>query len=271
MKGAIIGDIVGSIYEGHRRNIFTKDFPLFSERCRFTDDTVLTCAVADALLRSRKNNLSAAAAFALLTRLLQTYGMRYEGRGYGHHFKSWIYDFDPKPYNSWANGAPMRCSSAGFLAESAESAYRLGELTAAPTHNHPEGMRAAGLTAELIWRARHGESRERLRAVASAAYPLPVLEGIRQCHHFNSSCMSTMPVALAAFFESVDFEDAIRNAISIGGDSDTIAAITGSIAEAYYGVPENIWYRAEPYLDFALLAVVDELYASSAAPPQRLP
>ena len=154
----------------------------------------------------------------------------------------------------------MRASSAGWLANTADDAAELGELTAIPTHNHPLGIKAAKLTAELIWCARNGDSMEKLRTRTQEEYDLPVLNEIRPTYEFDVTSQGTMPVSLAAFFESTDFEDSIRNAISVGGDSDTIAAITGSIAEAYYGVPDKIWNEAKAFLNNDLLKTIDRFY-----------
>jgi type I restriction enzyme M protein len=255
MKGAIVGDIVGSVYEWN--NIKTKDFPLFREDCFFTDDTVMTVAVGHALVDGLAEKFTDDEMFQRLVVYMQFYGKQYKGRGYGGRFQEWIYDPGPQPYDSWGNGAPMRCSSAGWLAKSAEDARRLGRLTALPTHNHPEGVKAAQLTAELIYRAKTGEDKEGLRACAAAVYKIPRLDDIRPLR-FSESSHNTMPPVLAAFFESVSFEDAIRNAVSLGGDSDTIAAITGSIAEAYYGVPDEIWSKAKTYLNRDLLAAAEQ-------------
>ena len=259
MKGAIIGDIVGSVYEWHNRR--SKDFPLFQPRCSFTDDTVMTVAVAMGMLQAFETG---ADLMDVLTDSLHDYGNRYPHRGYGGRFRHWLRSSDPQPYNSWGNGAPMRCSAAGWLAKTPEKAFELGMYTAAPTHNHPEGMKAAGVAAMLIWHARHGMTKEALRELAVKAYELPVLDEIRDSYSFDVSSMGTMPVALSAFFESRDFEDAIRNAISIGGDSDTIAAITGSIAEAFYGVPEMIWAEASGYLTDELKENVEQFYRFAA-------
>lgn len=256
MKGAIIGDIVGSVYEFH--NIKTKDFPLFVERSRFTDDTVMTCAVADGLMYALENDSEL---LDTLSDFLHNYGCAFPHRGYGGTFKKWLKSDDPQPYNSYGNGAPMRCSAAGWLAATPEKAFELGMYTAGPTHNHPEGMKAAGVTAMLIWHARHGAGMDELRAVAEKYYDIPVLDEIREEYEFDVSSQGTMPVAIAAFLESTNFEDAIRNAVSIGGDSDTIAAITGSLAEAYYGVPDELWSKACAVLDERLIDVTERFSA----------
>lgn len=253
MKGAIIGDIIGSVYEFH--NIKTKDFPLFSDRSRFTDDTVMTVAVGMGILNAYRTGGDLTEA---LTETMHDYGNRYPHRGYGGRFRHWLRASDPRPYNSWGNGAPMRCSAAGWLSTSPEKAFELGMFTAGPTHNHPEAMKAAGVTAMLIWYARHGKTKQELREKAEKWYELPKLDEIREEYGFDVSCMGTMPVALSAFFESESFEDAIRSAISVGGDSDTIAAITGSIAEPFYGEPVALWHEAKQYLSDELIENVKE-------------
>ena len=255
MKGAIIGDIVGSVYEFN--NIKTKDFPLFSDNCFFTDDTVMTIAVANGLINASERMWDL---LELLSEEMRDYGNRYPHCGYGGRFRRWLSTPDAPAYNSWGNGAPMRCSAAGWFASSPEKAFQLGMYTAGPTHNHPESMKAAGLTATLIWHARNGKSKEELRQIAEKWYYLPVLDEIREKYRFDVSCMGTMPVALSAFFESIDFEDAIRNAISIGGDSDTISAITGAIAEAFYGVPDDLWQKARGFLTEELAREVETIY-----------
>ena len=256
LMGAITGDIIGSVYEWN--NFKSKHFMLFSPKCFFTDDTVMSAAVAAAVMQAVKKNTEP---YKELVEKMQEFGRKYPGRGYGGHFSEWIYERDPEPYNSWGNGAPMRCSYAGMLAESAEEANMLGRITAKPTHNHSEALKAAGLTAELIWRARHGETMEQLRLRAEKEYDVPFCDDLRPDYDFDVSSQGTMPASLAAFLESSSFEDAIRNAISLGGDSDTVAAITGSMAEAYWGIPDDIWEKASEYLDDYLRDTVKEAYA----------
>lgn len=269
MKGAIIGDIVGSVYEWD--NIKTKDFPLFSEKSKFTDDTVCTVAVMDALdcpyeedgVTSNFHDKDYTEwAYHSVERSLVKFGTAYPRRGYGGKFRHWLYTNEHRPYGSWGNGAPMRCSAAGWVTDDPLTAMGVGVVTALPTHNHIEGTKAAGLLAELICMARQGVMKDELLAEAEKYYFIPRLDDIRDEYDFDVSCMGTMPVALAAFFEGEDFEDAIRNAISVGGDSDTIACITGSLAEAYWGVPEDMWERAKTYLDDSLIHVVDNFYAT---------
>ena len=255
MKGAIIGDIVGSRFEFDNNK--SKQFELFSDDCFFTDDTVMTCAVGAALLAS-----DTAPEFALF---LRDFGRIYPDAGYGGRFFDWIHAEDPKPYHSWGNGAAMRCSPAGFAAKDRQTAIHDGIATALPTHNHPEGIKAAHCTCDMVWMARKqfldkNRDMTALRELAEQYYEIPSLDEIRPCYRFSESSQKTMPVALAAFLESTSFEDAIRNAISVGGDSDTIGAITGAIAEAYYGVPDELWEKAATYLDELLLQVVDGFY-----------
>lgn len=256
LKGAITGDIIGSVYERH--NIKTKDFPLFSARCSFTDDSVMSCAVAKAFMNAEENRTEL---YGELVRSMQAFGRRYPHAGYGGHFRHWLRDPMPLPYGSWGNGAPMRCSPAGMVALSSDEAYALGRETAKPTHNHRRAMAAAGLTASLIWEANHGASMDRLRIIAEGFYTIPTCGELRPDYDFDVSSQGTMPAVLAAFFESSSFEDAIRNAISLGGDSDTVAAITGSLAEAYWGIPEEIWGQASGFLNDDLRMIVDGFYA----------
>ncbi|MBE6939299.1 MAG: ADP-ribosylglycohydrolase [Ruminococcaceae bacterium] len=255
MKGAIIGDIVGSRFEWDNNK--TKNFTLFNRKCFFTDDSVLSVAVANAFVLTGKGYLPL---LHNLTQELMRMGRKYPRRGYGGRFNEWLLGYNPGPYYSLGNGAPMRSSAAGFLGDSAERARELGAITAKPTHNHPDGMIAAGMVAELVWMGRHGCSMDDMRRVAESHYDIPVLDEIRPKYEFDVTSGGTMPVALAAFFESTDFEDAIRNAISVGGDSDTIAAITGAIAEGYYGVPEEIWAIAEEFLDIDMRILVENFY-----------
>ena len=230
MLGAIIGDIVGSVYEWN--NIKTKDFPLFSEKCFFTDDTVMTIAVADALL-----NGGTADDFI---NSMKKYGRLYPNAGYGSRFGNWVHSNAREPYNSWGNGSAMRVSPCGWFAESLEETEALAEKSAAVTHNHPEGIKGAQATAAAIYLARTDMKKDKIKEYIESKYNYNLsrtLDEIRPVYQFNETCQETVPEAIIAFLESNGFEDAIRNAISLGGDSDTLAAITGSIAEAAYGIP----------------------------------
>lgn len=252
MIGAIIGDIVGSRFEwNNHRN---KDFELFTPECFVTDDSIMTLAVGKAIMESKAdwNDLSAQA-----VRCMQDVGRPYPGCGYGGRFYDWMYSDNPQPYNSFGNGAAMRVSACGFAAKSLEEAKLLSKLVTEVTHDHPEGIKGAEATTVAIYMARTGCSMEEIReAIDRDYYPMDfTLDGIRESYRFNETCQDTVPQALMAFFESDGFEDAIRNAISIGGDSDTLAAITGGIAEAYYEVPELFRIKAMKYLDECLTGI----------------
>ena len=251
MIGAILGDIVGSPYEFD--NIKTKEFPLFSAQCIFTDDSVMTLAVADALMQYGRQG-GADRFRALLIDTMHRYGARYPDVGYGGRFYRWVTDpACTAPYNSYGNGSAMRVSAVGWFADSLEEALLLAEVSAAVTHNHPEGIAGAVATAGAVYLAKTGASREELREFVSRYYDLDfTLDEIRPRYAFTERCADTVPQAMQAFFESDGFEDAIRLAVSIGGDSDTLAAITGGVAEAFYGIPAHLRTTALAYLDVPL-------------------
>ena len=256
MLGAIIGDIVGSVYESH--NIKTKNFDFFSttRHCRPTDDSIMTLAVANAILNAENNRLSLEKE---AVKQMQMLGAMYPRAGYGGKFRYWLRDPDPKPYNSYGNGASMRVSPCGFAATSLEDAIRMADAVTKVTHNHPEGMKGAEATAAAIYLARIGKTIPEIRDyIEQNFYRINfTLDEILPSYTFDVSCQGSVPQALEAFFESTGFEDAIRNAISIGGDSDTLAAITGGIAQAYYGIPTNIRKTALTYLDQAQLSILN--------------
>lgn len=249
MIGAIIGDIVGSRFERH--NCKSKDFLLFTTGCRFTDDTVMTLAVCDALLRwektGRKEDLSN---FAIES--MKEFGSIFPHRGYGGMFSHWLYQMNPpKPYNSFGNGAAMRVSGCGYVAKTLDEAKELSKAVTAVTHNHPEGIKGAEAVTLAVFLAINGKFKDEIKEYIEKNYYTMdfTIDSIREKYSFDVTCQGSVPQALEAFFESNSFEDAIRNAISIGGDSDTIGAITGAVAEAYYGVPENIRECALTYLN----------------------
>lgn len=258
MVGAIIGDIVGSRFE--EANCKRKDFELFTDYCFFTDDSVLTMAIAAALVEWKKTggDLSALAVDQLLL-----FGLRYPDCGFGLKFLEWIPSLDHRPYDSWGNGSAMRVSPVGWVANSLDEAIAMSDAVTRVTHNHPEGMAGAAVTAACVYMARTGASmKEMLEYVTKTYSDLSfTLDSIRENYVFDVSCRGSVPQALEAFFESTSFEDAIRNAISIGGDSDTIGAITGSIAGAYYGVPNDIRDKALSYLDDFQLETISEFEA----------
>lgn len=258
MLGAIIGDIVGSRFEWNNKK--SKEFEFLShiKRCRPTDDSIMTLAVAQAILDS-EGDLTALRQ-AAVTRM-QGFGKKYPHAGYGGHFHKWIYDSDPQPYNSWGNGAAMRVSPCAFAATSLEEAKAFSRAVTEITHNHPEGIKGAEATAVAIYLARSGKSMIEIRDfIETHYYKIKFkLADIRASYTFDVSCQGSVPQALEAFFESTSFEDAIRNAISIGGDSDTIAAITGGISEAYYGIPADIRKLALTFLDAKQLEISRDL------------
>lgn len=268
MMGAIVGDIVGSVYEWH--NIKTKDFPLFREACFFTDDTVMTCAVAQAVMEGGQRDAFIDA--------MKKYGWLYPGAGYGGRFGAWLFSESRAPYYSFGNGAAMRVSPCGWAMD-CDFYARTGmwpsngraraSLSAEVTHNHPEGIKGAMATADAIFLCRYyfggycgdyetpinddpATCKRRIKEHMEQEYGYDLsksLNEIRPVYYFNATCQGTVPQAIIAFLESTDFEDAIRNAVSLGGDSDTLAAITGSMAEAAYGIPDWIQDKACSYLD----------------------
>ncbi len=263
MLGAMIGDIVGSRFEfsNHR----SKDFELFGPGCFATDDSIMTLAVASALMNCAGDwgKLGDEA-----VREMQRIGRKHPGCGFGGHFGQWIFSHDPKPYNSYGNGSAMRVSPCGFIAKTEEEAKLLSRKVTEVTHNHPEGLKGAEATTIAIFMARQGADRTAIKArMEKDYYTLDFsLDGIRDSYQFNETCQDTVPQALVAFTESTSFEDCVRNAISVGGDSDTLAAIACGIAEAYYGVPEALKARALSYLDDELLGIYEAW--EQAQPPK---
>lgn len=232
MYGAIIGDIVGSVYEWN--SIKTKGFPLFSPKSTFTDDSVMTVAIAKAILRSRREGIPFR---ETAVEEMQAFGRRYPDRGYGGRFYDWLNARHPKPYGSYGNGSAMRVSPCGLIARSLDEAVSLATESAETTHNHPEGIKGAVSVAAAIYLAKTGADKAEIREyVQKSYYPLDkMLDEIRPDYHFDVTCQGSVPEALTAFLESDGYEDAIRGAVSLGGDSDTQAAIAGSVAWAYYG------------------------------------
>jgi len=253
MIGAIAGDIIGSVYEFD--NIKTKDFPLFVRGCSFTDDSVMTLALCEAILKSGddKKDLSRNAVSCM-----QEIGRMYPHCGFGGMFMRWVFSDDPEPYNSFGNGSAMRVSGAAYAGDTLEEVLDIAEKITEVTHNHPEGIKGAKATAATTFLARTGATKEEIRKhIEENYYRLDfTLDEIRPGYRFDVTCQGSVPQALEAFFESESYEDAIRNAVSIGGDSDTIGAITGAVAEAFYGVPDEIRSRAESYLSSILLDIL---------------
>ncbi len=263
MYGAILGDIVGSPYEFDCNNYKAKDFPLFGARSEFTDDTVMTLAVAEALLETRGQD--DAAVKAALVRHMQRLGRAYPNCGYGLRFGRWLYADDPQPYHSYGNGSAMRVSPAAWLAGDMAEALHLARLTAEVTHDHPEGVKGAQAVTAAIFIARTGHGKADIKAYVERefAYDLSrTCDEIRPTYRHVESCQETVPQAMTAFLESTDFEDALRTAVSLGGDSDTLAAITGSIAEAFYGVPEELKQECRARLTPELAEILQEWEAA---------
>ena len=258
MYGAILGDMIGSPYEFDMGNK-TKDFPLFSRWSRFTDDTVMTVAVADAFLSvaptTDDNTIRSA-----LVRSMHKFAARYPDAGYGTRFSAWLFLDGAKPYNSFGNGSAMRVSSVAWLFDDLTSVRRAARLSADVTHNHPEGIKGAEVTASAIFLARTGRSKAEIKdyIIQNFGYDLSrTCDEIRPNYRHVESCQQTVPEAITAFLEGEDFEDVIRTAVSLGGDCDTLTAIAGSIAEGLYGVPEELRTECRSRLPEDLLQVLD--------------
>jgi ADP-ribosylglycohydrolase len=251
MIGAIAGDIIGSVYEFN--NIKTKDFHLFSPLSRFTDDTVLTIAVANAIISGIPYIDS-----------IRKFGRAYPNAGYGGSFKEWLFSENTSPYNSWGNGSAMRVSPVGFAFNSIDEVIKEAKLSAEITHNHPEGIKGAQATALAIYLARKGADRNTIKKEINDRFGYNLdrsIDEIRANYTYDVSCQGTVPEAIICFFESRSYEDAIRNAISLGGDSDTLACITGGIAEAFYGpVYNDIYIKVQEILPDDLMGIANTFY-----------
>lgn len=247
MLGAVAGDIIGSVHEFLQEK--TMEFPLFVEGSRFTDDSVLTIAVADCLLTGSS-----------YVDKFHEYARAYPNRCYGAGFWRWVESGSREPYNSWGNGSAMRVSPVGFALSTLDDVLQEAKRSAEVTHNHPEGIRGAQATAVAIFLGRQGESKAGIREFIQQRFGYDLnrtIDSIRPTYSFNGSCQGTVPEAIIAFLESCDYEDAIRLAVSLGGDADTMACITGGIAEAFYGgVPEHIADPAMARLDEHLRTTV---------------
>ena len=264
MLGAIIGDIAGSRFE--RINHRSKEFEMFDKRCRLTDDSTMSLAVAKSILDCDGDyeTLSCKAVSNM-----QELGRIYKNAGYGRTFIKWIFSDDPQPYNSFGNGSAMRVGPCGYAAKTLDEARDLSSKVTRISHDHQEGMKGAEVIAAAVFLARTGKSKEEIRAyIQENYYEINfTLDQIRKTYMFDASCQGSVPVALEAFYEATDFEDAIRGAISVGGDSDTIAAMTGAVAEAYFGIPEGLVDSAIEYLDsreMEILYYFEKAYPSKA-------
>jgi ADP-ribosylglycohydrolase len=255
--GAIAGDIIGSVYEWH--NVKRTDFPLFHPRCRFTDDTVLTVAVADAILTGTD-----------YAKKFKEYCRAYPSRGYGFNFYTWAASEDTGPYNSLGNGSAMRVSPVAYARDTIGAVLLEAKKSAEATHNHPEGIRGAQAVASAVYLARTGSAKEEIKSFIEHNFGYDLdepIDEIRKYYTHDVTCPGSVPQAIRAFLESDDFEDAVRKAISIGGDSDTIACIAGSIAHAYYGIlPEQIKKLVWDLLDDHLKQVIDRFCARYNVP-----
>ena len=266
MYGAFLGDIIGSPFEFDRGNK-TKEFDLFTKGCEFTDDSVMTVAVAEALLNAGKDADADTIKRELVTSM-QKWGHKYPNAGYGCRFSGWLRAKNPKPYNSCGNGSAMRVSAAGWLYDSLERTREVAALTAVVTHNHPEGIKAAEATAAAIFMARNGASKEEIKdyVVREFHYDLSrTCDEIRPGYYHIELAQKTVPEAITAFLESESFEDAIRTVVSLGGDTDTLAAITGSIAEAFYGIPALLVVEAQKRLPEDMMEVVNRFHDALSA------
>ena len=247
--GAISGDVIGSVYEN--RPIKTKDFDLFSYYSRFTDDTVMTLAIARWLFEDKTSK-------DVLIKNLKYFGNRYPNAGYGPRFYDWLGQESPEPYGSWANGSAMRVSPCAWVADSLEEAQDLARTSAIVTHNHPDGVTGALATSDAIYLSRIGAGKDEIRDHVELRYGYDLsktLDEIRPIYEFGISCKGSVPESIICFLEADDFEDTIRNAVSLGGDADTQAAIAGSIASAYWDVPDDIYDETIDCLDHFLLGV----------------
>ena len=261
MYGAILGDMIGAPYEFDRGRK-TKEFPMFTKESHFTDDSVMTVAVAEALLDTHGG--TEAEIKAALVRSMQKWGHRYPNAGYGGMFFHWLRAKDPKPYGSFGNGSAMRVAAAGWLYDSLEETRQAARWTAEVTHNHPEGVKGAESVAAAIWLARHGSSKEEIKdyIVREFGYDLSrTCDEIRPGYHHVETCQQTVPEAITAFLEGTTFEDVIRTAVSLGGDCYTLTCIAGSVAEAMFGVPLLFEAECKARLPEELRAVPEELRA----------
>ena len=240
MLGAILGDMVGSPFEFDRNNHKSKDFPLLSEKSHFTDDTVMTVAVARGLMAGQGN---AQKTFAEVQHEMRRLGKAYPNASYGGMFGQWLYAEHPQPYGSFGNGSAMRVAATGWLFDTLDKTLEIAKVTAEVTHNHPEGVKGAQATAAAIFLARTGHSKPEIRQYVEQTFGYDLsrtCDEIRPYYCHVETCQQTVPEAIVAFLESTGFEDALRNAVSLGGDSDTLACITGGIAEAFYGMPSEL-------------------------------
>ena len=258
MIGAIAGDIIGSAYEFGGTKSY--DFKIFREGSHFTDDTILTVAVADSILHHKDYAAT-----------IKEYGNRYPHASYGTMFRQWLRSRDNRPYNSFGNGSAMRVSPVGFAFSAMEEVLQEAEKSAAVTHNHPEGIKGAQAVASAIFLGRRGESKDQIRAYIEEKFAYDLhhsLDEVRSYAHFDETCQVSVPQAIIAFLDSNNFEDAVRKAVSLGADADTQACIAGGIAQAYYRqIPGYILKETRKILDPELSQIVDEFNAKYSIVP----
>jgi len=257
MYGAIIGDIIGSRFEFDRGSK-SREFELFTPRCNFTDDTVMTVAVAEALMNAGKDSDEKTIKSELI-KSMKMWGQRYPDAGYGGRFIRWVLSEEPKPYGSYGNGSGMRVSSVGWLYDSLERTREVARWTAEVTHNHPEGIKGAESVAAAIFMARNGASKDEIKKYIEDEFGYNLnrtLDEISPSYHHVEDCMRTMPEAFTCFLEANSYEETVRNVMYIGGDTDTLAAIAGAVAEAFWGIPEDIIDSGMNFLSSDILDVV---------------
>ena len=274
MFGAILGDMIGAPYEFDRGNK-TKVFPLFGEGTEFTDDSVMTIAVADALLEARAQGIEADehAVKQLLIRSMKRWGKQYPDAGYGLRFHRWLTQHNSKPYGSCGNGSAMRVSAAGWLYNDLETTRKMAAWTSEVTHDHPEGVKGAEAIATAIYLARTGASKEDIKKyiIREFDYDLSrTCDEIRPGYHHVETCQETVPEAITAFLEGSDFEDVIRTAVSLGGDCDTLTCIAGSMAEAFYGIPAEMKAECTARLDVELLRILTQFQDTCTSYPSKI-
>jgi len=258
MYGAILGDIIGSPFEFDRGKK-TKDFELFTTGCNFTDDTVMTVAITEALIKvgadATEDKIK-----EVVTVAMREWGSRYPYAGYGGRFIYWLIADNPRPYNSYGNGSAMRVSAVGWLYPTLDRVREVARYTAEVTHNHPEGIKGAEATTSCIFMARHGANKEQIKKYISKEFGYNLnrmIDEIRPTFHMDVSCQGTVPEAIISFLEAEDYEDTVRNAVSLGGDTDTLAAIAGSIAEAYYDMPAVLRSECRNRVSSAILEIME--------------
>ena len=259
MYGAILGDMIGAPYEFLKEgNGKTKDFPLFIKTSMFTDDSVMTVAIADALLGL--DEVTEDSVKKAVIESMQRWGQKYPEAGYGANFYGWIFRPDPEPYGSWGNGSAMRVSPVGWLYDSIEKTREVAKWTAEVSHDHPEGVKGAESVAAAMFLARTGATKDEIKeyVVGIFGYDLSrTCDEIRPTYHHVESCQETVPEALTAFLEGADFEDVIRTAVSLGGDCDTLTCIAGGIAEAFYDIPAEFISECRKRLPDEFLEILD--------------